>query len=100
MAEDAGDGLDQLSSKELHDLAVSYAKDHRDARFFLQLAEILPAAEAAAGELDQAAGDVMEPGAHIGDLTDSGRGDTAEMLRPFCLDYLRRHGVEPPDGTA
>jgi hypothetical protein len=98
--EDTDDGLDQLSSKELHDLAVSYAKDHRDARFFSELAELLPAAEAAAGELDQAAADVTEPGAHIGDLTDSGRGDTAEMLRPFCLDYLSRHGVEAPDGAA
>jgi hypothetical protein len=100
VAEDTDDGLDRLSSKELHDLAVSYAKDHRDARFFLQLAEILPAAEAAAGEYDQAAADVIEPGAHVGDVTDSGRGETAEMLRPFCLDYLRRHGVEAPDGAA
>ena len=100
MAEDTHDGLDQLSSKELHDLAVAYAKHHHDGRFFLELAEILPAAEAAAGELDQAAADVTEPGAHIGDRTDSGRGDTAEMLRPFCLDYLRRHGVEAPDDAA
>jgi hypothetical protein len=98
--EDTDDGLDRLSSKELHDLAVSYAKHHHDARFFLQLAEILPAAEAAAGEADQAAADVMEPGAHIGDVTDSGRGETAEMLRPFCLDYLRRHGIEAPDAAA
>ena len=71
---------------ELHVFVVSYAKDHRDARFFVQLAEIFP--------------DVIEPGAQIGDLTDSGRGDTAEMLRPFCLDYLRRHGIEAPDGAA
>jgi hypothetical protein len=28
------DGFKRLSSKELHDLAVSYAKRHLDARFF------------------------------------------------------------------
>jgi hypothetical protein len=100
VAEDTDDGLDRLSSTELHDLAVSYAKDHRDARFFLRLSETLPAAEAAAGEFEQAAADVGEPGAHLGDVSDSGRGETAEMLRPFYLDYLRRHGIKAPEGSA
>jgi hypothetical protein len=93
---DTDDGLDRLSSKELHDVAVSYAKRHRDVRFFWQLMEILPAAEAAAGETDKMEADVMEMGAHIDDLTDSGGGETAEMLRPFYLDYLRRHGIQAP----
>jgi hypothetical protein len=91
--EDAGDGLDHLSSKELHDLAVSYARRHHDARFFLELMETMPAAEAAAGEVDKMEADVMEMGARIDDLTDSGRGATAEALRPLYLDYLRRHGI-------
>ena len=90
------DGLDRLSARELHDLAVSYAKRHGDARFFWRLSEILPAAESAAGERDEAAADVLEPGAHIGDVTDSGRGETADMLRPFFLDYLRSHGITAP----
>jgi hypothetical protein len=29
-------------------------------------------------------------------VTDSGRGDVAELLRPFYLDYLRKHGVTAP----
>ena len=33
--------------------------------------------------------------AHIDDLTDSGRGEVAELLRPFYLEYLRSHGVRP-----
>ncbi|HEY6695019.1 MAG TPA: hypothetical protein VI006_19360 [Solirubrobacteraceae bacterium] len=90
------DGLDRLSTRELHDLAVSYAKRHGDARFFWRLSEILPAAETAAGERDEAAADVLEPGAHIGDVTDSGRGETADMLRPFFLDYLTSHGITAP----
>jgi hypothetical protein len=94
--EDTDDGLDRLSAGELHDLAVSAAKHHGDARFFWRLSEVLPAAEAAAGEVDEAAADVLEPGAHIGDATDSGRGETADLLRPFYLDYLRRHHVTAP----
>jgi hypothetical protein len=93
MAED--DPLERLSSQELHDLAVSYAKRHLDVRFFWRLLELLPAAEAAAGELNEAEADVSTLSAHIDDLTDAGRGEVAEALRPFYLEYLREHGVTP-----
>jgi hypothetical protein len=33
--------------------------------------------------------------AHVDDIADSGRGEIAELLRPFYLGYLRRHGVKP-----
>ena len=91
------DGLDRLSGRELHDLAVSCAKRRGDARFLWRLAEVLPAAETAAGQPDEGAADVLEPGAHIGDVTDSGQGETADMLRPFFLDYLRSHGITAPE---
>jgi hypothetical protein len=94
--EDSDDGLDQLSGEQLHELAVSYAKRHLDVGFFWKLVQVLPAAEAAAGELDEAAADVFRLSAHVDDLTDSGRGEIAEVLRPFYLDYLRRHGVKAP----
>jgi hypothetical protein len=87
------DGLDALSSDQLHDLAVDRAKKHVDVRFFFDLMQFLPAAEAAAGEFDEAEADVFELGAHVDDLTESGRGDVADMLRPFYIEYLRRHGV-------
>jgi hypothetical protein len=87
------DGLDGLSSQELHDRAVSYAKRHFDVRFYWDLIRTLPAAEAAAGELDEAEEDVMRLSAHVDDLTESGEGEVAEMMRPFYLEYLRRHGV-------
>ena len=87
------DDLDRLSSQELHDLAVSRAKRHLDVRFFWELMQALPAAEAAAGELDEAEADVMKLSAHIDDVADSGRGEVGDLLRPFYLDYLRRHGV-------
>lgn len=90
------DPLEQLSSAELHDLAVKRARRHLDARFFWRLMERLPAAEAAAGELGDAEADVQRMSAHLDDITDSGRGQVAENLRPFYLDYLRSHGVEAP----
>ena len=87
------DGLDELSSGELHDLAVRRARRHLDAKFFWDLMQVLPAAETAAGDFDEAQLDVQRISAHVDDVTQSGRGEVAELLRPFYLDYLRRHGV-------
>jgi hypothetical protein len=89
------DALDALSSQELHDLAVSHAKRHFDARFFWNLMKYLPAAEAAAGELEEADNDIQRMSAHVDDVTDAGPGEVAEMLRPFYLEYLRKHHVTP-----
>jgi hypothetical protein len=93
------DGLDLLSSEELYDLSVGYAKRHLDVRFFWELMRLLPAAEAAAGELDEAGADVMRLSAHVDDLTDAGRKPIVDLLRPFYLEYLRRHGVGAASGT-
>jgi hypothetical protein len=87
------DGLDNLSSEELYRLAVDHAKHHLDAGFLWRLLKLLPAAEAAAGDLDDAEADVTRVGAHLDDLTDAGRGEVADNLRPFYLEYLREHGV-------
>lgn len=87
------DGLDRLSSKQLYDLAVSYAKRHFDVRCFWDLMRLLPVAEAAAGELDETEAEVMRLSAHVDDLTDAGREPIADMLRPVYIEYLRRHGV-------
>ena len=89
------DGLDPLSSKELHDLAVRYATRHLDVGFFFRLMKTLPVAEAAAGEVDEAESDVFSLSAHLDDITDSGRGEVAELMRPFYLEYLREHDVSP-----
>lgn len=80
--------LEELDGEQLHDLAVRRAVKHLDVKFFWRLIEALPAAEAAAGNLDAANQDVSWALAHIDDLTDAGRGETAEMLRPLYIDYL------------
>jgi hypothetical protein len=90
------DPLDALSTPELHDLAVHRARRHLDVKFLWRLMELLPAAEAGAGDMDQAAADVDRVSAHLNDVTESGRGDVAELLRPFYLEYLKRHGVRAP----
>ena len=89
--------LERLSSKELHDLAVSRARRHVDLKFFWDLLQVLPVAEAAAGKLDEADADLSSMIAHVDDITDSGEGEVADLLRPFYLDYLTRHGVQAPD---
>ena len=89
------DALEALTSAELHDLAVDHAKRHLDVRFFWGLMQRLPAAEAAAGEFDEADADVMQISAHLDDVTDAGKGDVADLLRPYYLEYLNRHGVRP-----
>jgi hypothetical protein len=93
------DDLDRRSSPELHDLAVSRAKHHLDARFFWQLMRLLPAAEAGAGALAEAETDVMKLSAHVDDVAEAGRGEVADLLRPFYLEYLRRHWVTSPLAT-
>jgi hypothetical protein len=90
------DDLESLSSQELHDLAVHRAKRHLDVKFYWDLMNTLPAAEAAAGEIDEAETDVLRLSAHVDDVAQAREGEVAEMMRPFYLDYLRRHGVKGP----
>ena len=91
------DALDALSSKQLHDMAVRRARHHLDLKFFWELILTVPAAEAAAGDLDELENDMQHLSGHLDDVTESGRGELAEMLRPFYLDYLRRHGITGPE---
>jgi hypothetical protein len=95
------DSLDGLPTAELHDLSVRRARRNLDIGFFWRLIEVLPVAEAGAGELREAQADVAAESdlatiaAHLDDVTDAGRGDVAELLRPFYVDYLKQHGVKP-----
>jgi hypothetical protein len=88
--------LEQLSSKELHDLAVSHARRHLDVRFFWDLLKYLPVAEASAGKLEEAEADIESVIAHVDDVTDAGEGEVGDLLRPFYLEYLEKHGVKAP----
>ena len=91
MADD--DGLDALTSKQLHDLAVKRARRHLDAKFFYRLMKMLPVAESAAGNYEKSDDDMLRVSAHFDDVTDSGEGEVADLMRPYYIEYLRDHGV-------
>jgi hypothetical protein len=88
------DDLDALSSRELHDLAVRRARHHLDVAFLWDLLRALPAGEAIAGHPDHAEADALHLSALIGDTIDADESDVEEALRPFYLEYLRKHHAD------
>jgi hypothetical protein len=84
--------LDGLSSKELHDRAFRHAERHIDIKFFWDLLEMLPVAEAAEGDVARAEGDILHPRHEV---LDAVRQDPSLMdgLRPLYIDYLQKHPV-------
>ena len=87
------DELDELSSRELHDLAVRRALHHLDVEFLWELLRAIPAAEASEGHDDEAGRDITHLSVLLDDAIDSGEGDLADALRPLYLDYLEKHGT-------
>jgi len=87
----AGDDLDQLSTKELHDRAVRYAERHLDVRFFWSLLKAIPVAESVSGDEGEADYDIQFSKGLIYDAVHSGDGRLGEALRPMFTDYLRKH---------
>jgi hypothetical protein len=85
------DQLEALSSEELHDRATQHALRHANVKFFWELLQTLPAAEASVGEIDEARSDVQSLYGRLDDLHDSGQGDVADALRPLYIDYLEKH---------
>ncbi len=85
--------LDALSSRELHDLAVRRALHHVDVEFLWELLRAIPAAEASEGNSIEAGRDITKVTALLADAISSGKGETAEALRPLYIDYLVKHGT-------
>lgn len=88
-----GGGLDDLSSKELHDRAMKLARERRDVGFLWDLLRAIPAATAATGEVDRAEFDLFHGLSLLEGFTHAGEGDLADALRPFYIDYLSEHGT-------
>jgi hypothetical protein len=85
------DELESLSTHELHDRAIRRAERHVDVRFFWQLIELIPAAEATSGDVGEADFDIQNARGLISDALRSGDGALAEALRPVFLEYLQKH---------
>jgi hypothetical protein len=84
--------LDRLSSRELHDRAVKWARRHLDARFFWDLVQITPAAEAAAGDLPEADSDIQHWSGQVLDAMKDEDPEAVDGRRAYYIEYLSRHG--------
>lgn len=87
----AADDLEGLSTLELHDRAVRRAERHLDVKFFWDLLQFIPAAEAASGDEGEADYDIQFSKGLISDALRSGEGELGEAMRPVFIDYLRKH---------
>jgi hypothetical protein len=85
------DALDDLSTQELHDRAITRAEKHVDVRFFWTLLKMIPAAETLSGNEGEADYDIQSSKGMIYDALHSGDGQLGEALRPVFIDYLRKH---------
>jgi hypothetical protein len=84
--------LEALPTPELYDRATKRALRHADIRFFWRILQALPAAEAAAGHIEEGETDIQSIYGHLNDLKTAREGDVADELRPMYIDYLLEHG--------
>ena len=84
--------LEQLSNEELHDRAFRLARRRLDVGFFWNLLKAVPAAEAAAGHLDEAQQDILSFAQRVDDLLHPDSPEEADALRPLYVQYLVEHG--------
>lgn len=89
--------LEALSSQELHDRATRLAWRRLDVSFLWDLLKTIPEARAAAGDEERAETDIVRPLALLNDLVDADRGELADALRPYYIDYLEEHEASPTD---
>lgn len=89
--------LEALSSQELHDRATRLAWRRLDVAFLWDLLKTIPEARAAAGDEERAETDIIRPLALLNDLVDADRGELADALRPYYIDYLAEHETAADD---
>lgn len=83
--------LERLSNKELHDRAFRLARRRLDVRFFWNLLEVAPAAEAAAGHEGEAQADILSFSERVADIVNPDTVEEADAFRPIYIDYLIEH---------
>ena len=86
--------LEALTTKELHDRAFDTARRRVDVRFFWRLLKAVPAAEAAAGHVDEAEEDILRLTERVRDAIQPDTPEEAEAFRPIYIDYLREHSKD------
>lgn len=85
--------LERLNTEELRDRAVALARQRWDVRFFWRLMRMLPAAEAAAGDMEGSQASVAQASGFFYEaLAAENDPQVQEALRPVYIDYLSQHG--------
>ncbi|GAA2416277.1 hypothetical protein GCM10010191_28340 [Actinomadura vinacea] len=92
---DAAARLENLSSKELHGLALARARERRDVGFLWELLRAIPAAAASLGNLDRAKFDLLHGLSLLEEFTHAGEGEMADALRPLYIGYLAQADAPP-----
>jgi hypothetical protein len=83
--------LERLSTRDLHDRAFGLARRRLDVRFFWNLLEAAPAAEAAAGRVGEAQADILSFSERVADIVDPDTAEEADAFRPIYIEYLLEH---------
>jgi hypothetical protein len=83
--------LERLSTRELHDRAFRLARRRLDVRFFWNLLEVAPAAEAAAGHEGEAQADILSFSERVADIVNPDTAEEADAFRPIYIEYLAKH---------
>jgi hypothetical protein len=83
--------LEGLTTKELHERAFRLARRRLDVRFFWNLLEAAPAAEAAAGHVGEAQADILSFSERVADVVDPDTAEEADAFRPIYIEYLLEH---------
>jgi hypothetical protein len=83
--------LEALPTDELYRQARRRAARRLDLGFFWSLLRAIPAAEAAAGDVEHAEADISSSIMRLGDLRHAGEDELGEALKPLYVDYLAKH---------
>lgn len=83
--------LERLSSEELHERAMSEARQRVDLGFLWSVVKSVPAAQAAAGNLAEAETDIASMTSLLTDVMKAGEPEVGDALRPLYIDYLAEH---------
>lgn len=85
------DELQALSSKELHDRALSIARHRVDVMWMWKLLKAIPAAEASIGDLEDASMNIASTEHAISEFMEADEGELADALRPMYIEYIQAH---------
>ena len=83
--------LEALPTEELRERAFRLARRRLDVRFFWNLLEMAPAAEAAAGHGDEADQDILSLSERVADVVNPDTPEEADAFRPIYIEYLVEH---------